>query len=98
MSMDPIALAALAAAKKAQSGGVDPEVVAEATAAWLDEHVDPETGYVIDDSLTIEGAAADAKKVGDEMDALKSALIEIVVSGTALNITTGLTNGNEVSY
>ena len=32
---------------------------------WLNEHVDPESGYVIDNTLTIQGAAADAKKVGD---------------------------------
>lgn len=43
--------------------------------AWLDEHVDPDTGYVIDDTLTIQGAAADAKKAGDEIGDLKSAFI-----------------------
>lgn len=32
---------------------------------WLDDHVVQETGYVIDDSLTITDAAADAKAVGD---------------------------------
>ena len=41
--------------------------VKETVTDWLDEHVDPETGYVIDDSLTIQGAAADAKAVGDTM-------------------------------
>lgn len=42
--------------------------------AWLNEHVDPDTGYVIDESLTIHGAAADAKKAGDEIGNLKSAI------------------------
>lgn len=37
---------------------------------WLEAHVTPETGYVIDNSLTIEGAAADAKTVGDKLVAL----------------------------
>lgn len=39
--------------------------IAEAVSNWLAAHVDPDTGYVIDDSLTVEGAAADAKAVGD---------------------------------
>lgn len=34
---------------------------------WLDEHVDPATGYVIDDSLSVTEAAADAKTTGDRL-------------------------------
>lgn len=41
--------------------------VAGLVTSWLNSHVDPDTGYVIDDSLTIEGAAADAKAVGDAL-------------------------------
>lgn len=37
---------------------------------WLDEHIDPETGYAVDDSLSVEGAAADSKAVGDAVGAL----------------------------
>lgn len=33
-------------------------------ADWLDLHVDPDTGYVIDNTLTIPGAAADAYTTG----------------------------------
>ena len=55
-----------------------PDVVATyaagQVAAWLAEHVNPETGYVIDDSLTIRGAAADAKAVGDAISDLNNAL------------------------
>lgn len=51
-----------------------PQKVAEAVTDWLEENVDPDSGYVIDKSLTVENAAADAKKVGDEVGALKSAL------------------------
>ena len=39
----------------------------ETVAAWLEENVDPDTGYVIDNSLSVSGAAADAKAVGDTM-------------------------------
>lgn len=35
---------------------------------WLTARVDPETGYVLDDSLTIQGAAADAKAAGDRIE------------------------------
>lgn len=55
-----------------------PAVVATETAgqaaAWLAEHVDPDTGYVIDDTLTITDAAADAKATGDAITELNSAL------------------------
>lgn len=51
-----------------------PEQIAEGAGAWLDEHVDPETGYVLDNSLTIQGAAADAKAAGDKIGEVKSAI------------------------
>lgn len=44
-----------------------PAAVAGEAAAWLADHVDPDTGYVIDDTLTIQLAAADAKEVGDRI-------------------------------
>lgn len=34
-------------------------------AEWLEKNITQETGYVIDTSLTVQGAAADAKAVGD---------------------------------
>ena len=40
------------------------EAAAEEVGVWLATHVDPDTGYVIDDSLTISLAAADAKATG----------------------------------
>lgn len=42
-----------------------PAVAAVEVADWLSNHVDPDTGYVIDDSMSISGAAADAAAVGD---------------------------------
>lgn len=52
---------------------IPPEV-----SSWLTEHVDPVgSAVVVDDSLTIQGAAADAKKTGDEISDLKDGLTEI---------------------
>ena len=49
-----------------------PAVAAAAAAAevgdWLSAHIDPDTGYVIDDTLTVSQAAADAKSTGDAIN------------------------------
>lgn len=55
---------------------------------WLEEHITQETGYVIDDTLTVQGAAADAKKTGDEISALKSDLNQSI---DVINGNSGLT-------
>lgn len=44
-------------------------IITEAVADWMDEH-----GIVIDNTLSVSGAAADAKAVGDELSELKSAI------------------------
>ena len=49
---------------------VEQAEIISATESWLDTHVDPQTGYVVDNSLSISGAAADAAACGE----LKSAL------------------------
>ena len=59
------------------SGKVDPAVVVEATEEWLDEHIDPTTGYAVDDTLSIAGAAADAKAAGGELADVKSAITNL---------------------
>ena len=41
---------------------------------WLAAHITQETGYVIDDTLTVQGAAADAKATGDAITEVKSAI------------------------
>lgn len=41
---------------------------------WLDDNISQETGYVIDNTLTVSGAAADAKVTGGRLSALKSDL------------------------
>lgn len=45
---------------------------AGAVADWLAAHVDPDTGYVIDDTLSIKGAAADARAVGVAVSGLRN--------------------------
>lgn len=52
---------------------------------WLDEHVDPVgSAVVVDNTLSITGAAADAKKVGDELTDVKSDLSDMDDRVTAL--------------
>lgn len=64
-----------AAAKDYSDHIADP--VSGIVTEWLNDHVDPESQVVIDDSLTIAGAAADAKATGDAVADLKSAVSEI---------------------
>lgn len=55
---------------------------------WLNTNVNPVgSAVVVDSSLTVSGAAADAKVVGDNLDDLKSALNKIYDDGQLLNIT-----------
>lgn len=42
--------------------------------AWLSEHITEPVGVVIDTSLTVAGACADAKATGDEIRGLKNAV------------------------
>lgn len=69
--------AAAASAADAESAAeeVTAEVVAEITTDWLDDHVDPVgSAVIVDNSLTISGAAADAKVTGDQLTDVKNAL------------------------
>lgn len=50
------------------------EQVAEAVSDWADEHITVETGVVIDTSLSVAGAAADAKATGSRLDFVSEAL------------------------
>lgn len=50
--------------------------VAEAVGDWLEENITT-TSPLVDTSLSITGAAADAKKTGDEISSLKSAISDI---------------------
>lgn len=53
-----------------------PEAIAQGVSDWMDEHLAPGE-WVIDDTLTVQGAAADAKKTGDEIAYLKSAIEQV---------------------
>lgn len=55
---------------------VSPEAIATAVSAYLDEHLTNPTNPPVDTSLAIAGAAADAKKTGDEIGTLKEGLRE----------------------
>lgn len=67
------------------SAHVDESKIAEETSAWLSENLSEATG-VVDASLTVSGAAADAKVTGDELSLLKAekdALYHTADSGLA---------------
>lgn len=56
-------------------GGQDvPTVITPIISDWLDENITNPSNPPIDTSLTVAGAAADAKKTGDEITDLKSAI------------------------
>lgn len=61
------------AASGALSALIQP-YVPPAVTTWLSAHVTQETGYVLDDSLTIADAAADAKAVGQALSRVDSML------------------------
>lgn len=73
--------------------------VSEYVTDWLNEHLDPVgSAVVVDDTLTIQGAAADAKKTGDEISSLKEDLLQVYVEDTSLIINGGIPSGEDVSY
>lgn len=53
--------------------GTSATAIAQGVSDWMDDNLTPTTP-VVDSSLTVSGAAADAKKTGDEISALKSAI------------------------
>ena len=76
----PVVAAQISAVVADQLPAVAAAAAATEVGTWLSTHIDPDTGYVIDDTFTVQGAAADAKAVGDEFTALKSALSDIVTA------------------
>ena len=52
-----------------------PAAIAQGVSDWMSEHLTPTTP-VVDDTLTVQGAAADSKKVGDEISDLRSAIAQ----------------------
>ena len=62
---------------------MQPYVPPEVT-AWLADHITQPVGVVIDDSLTVEGACADAKAAGDRITACEDDIKEISESNRNL--------------
>ena len=58
----------------AQNGTVSKEEIAEQVSEWLEENIHEDPTVVIDASLSVSGAAADAKATGDEIAELKADL------------------------
>lgn len=57
--------------------GVISDDIPTTVTAWLTEHVDPVgSAVVVDDTLSITGAAADAKVTGDEFISIKDGLLK----------------------
>lgn len=71
------AAASEAAAKDYADHIADPVegYVAEVTREWIAENLMQETGYVIDQSLSVPNAAADASRVGEIKKAINSTLV-----------------------
>ena len=85
--------AAIAVAKRLNN---TEQYVSEAVSEYLSEHVDPETGYVLDDTLLIAGAAADAKAAGDAIAAAEAKLGTLIPIDLAAN--TSYTAGKCIRY
>ena len=74
---------------------IDP-TIATATAEWLAENITEPVGVVIDRSLTVEGACADAKATGDAITEVENLLLEDI-GATFKNVDLGtLTTGRYV--
>ena len=73
-------------------GGVSPAKIAEATEQWLEENISQETGYVVDKTLAIDGAAADAKVTGDT---IATQLLRTFQTGTADGTVASFSDGGD---
>lgn len=79
---------------------ISPTVILQTTSEtsrWLAEHIAQETGYVLDTSLTVSGAAADAKAVGDKVNELSEDILiehkELINISTIVTDTLVIPNG-----
>lgn len=64
---------------KLVEGGADPEAIAQAVTDWLDENITEPTEPIVDASLSVSGAAADAQVTGKIFtDEAKSSLLSLL--------------------
>lgn len=70
--------------------------IPDAVASWLSTHITPTTP-VVDDTLTISGAAADAKVTGDEINGLKENIEDLNGVVTYIETLNIPTNFNSVT-
>ena len=70
---------------------MDSTSIVSTTESWLNDHIDPTTGYAVDNTLSTAGAAADAKAAGDAISDLNNALTDVrgVVDFTGISFETG---------
>ena len=61
---------------------VNPDVVASAVSDWMDENIHEDPTVVIDDSLSVSGAAADAKATGDKI----TEIFETIIDGGIIRV------------
>lgn len=82
----------------ATNGIVSKEEIAEQVSDWLEENIHEDPTVVIDSSLSVSGAAADAKATGDEIADLKADLTEINESlGDLLSVIDASPTGDELT-
>ena len=84
------AAAASAAASAAQASAEATRIITTTESVvedWLSDHI--VTGYTVDDTLTISGAAADSKKAGDM---IRAAFVTEQTSGSIASFTDGADN------
>lgn len=60
------------------------EEISESVSSWLEDNISGGETIAVDSSLTVQGAAADAKKTGDEITSLKSEINALSVEETLL--------------
>ena len=69
--------------------------IAQKTEEWLEQNIDPATGYVLDNTLTLDNAAPPASAVGD----LKSALINVIdVVGIKKSLVPLMVTGGAIKF
>ena len=83
----------------AQNGTVSKEEIAEQVSEWLEENIHEDPTVVIDASLSVSGAAADAKATGDEIAELKADLsdVESTIYCDAKRITASYLTGTDLN-